>query len=1267
MTITVLKPSLITYNSLEAKYFTSLRCPCTNETIPYRKLISFSPVFHQICSSGFTTDDWIFTMISSIGNSDDYDWRQRAYRQFQILSDLCQLANKTIHAAIDRFLTQFFIVSSVMNENDFNQQIQTYIYQINQSTIYNFDLMRNIIQLIQQVNQFYEGGLQLHGIHSDRSARLVIYNSIAHIKLILYSITEINSGLVTCVCATNPNCQRLAVTTEPYQILNKLYFNNYNLSGWIESCLSYTSVFLSTLECLYIESDCFPLLMSFLAKAYTDTLSRPSSLFQIQPLVYNSTTSRYPPNTSILTIVKELMLEKWNPILSYEQFYNSCSPIYCTYSEKIRKENILGVIIILISIIGGIIVSLRITTPNLIYSILKFVAMFNKTSNQEEQIQHSCTERLRMIMRNLMKKLCMIVVDLNIFSIRDFTRNIDRTTAKYYGQWATRLCMLLYLSCLIVLVFYTIIQPHSSTEDFHRPSLIYYNNLSEIYGNKLKCSCSRIASTYKQFVNIQPEFHSICSSQFVSDQWRTDLVNGLLANLSVYKQNDYRRFLSAHLQYLQGLCRLSIQTVKNSIDEFLTSLLVNVDLLSSINFHGRLNILLEQSKANAPILFSHLLFFTQSITHGNAFISTYGTNFEYIIRDNDFTEKFAPTQPLIYDNGCSCGLSPNCTTQAIFIETNSLENISIQGMKIGCTPSESLLQSTLECFYNQSCLNIIQQYTNYSNSSLPLSINSSRFLQNTTIDILRQNLFIERWSTEMNYSLYYNQCSPLLCSYTSIEQFNLFYTFTLIFGLQGGLTIVLKWICPKLILIGFKIYYYYRRRRTISINPTGSSVETSNYQNRSLNITFQNNIISNNGSPIKVIFIITLLICFLISVIIFSIYYARRGKNHLTTTTISTNNNLYTTVNTTLLTTQESICQLKVKRQSIHKLCQTSDFGPYLITDLNNDKQVDLLFCCDDRRTINILFTNINNLFENVLLIPVDLPIRQINVADFNNDNRTDLIVLHNTRSISYINILYGNSDGMFQKNTTNLIVLSKTIADFSIIDLNNDNKLDIIIICRLDKYVYIYIVHDNGTFSLTTVMFTESRSDPRQLVITDFNNDSYMDIAIYNERSLHIHILFRNNDASFQLSKWLFTAFTVDQCRMIIADFNNDDQSDIVFSHSWIDTTFIFYQYKNGTFHRKEQILMNTDILFKSESLILHDLNNDNYLDIIVGSSLSEKIYYFQGNKYGNFQIQMIYPNELDHDRSDDFNNSICESIININLLNHTLYILLNPCRCST
>ncbi|CAF1451279.1 unnamed protein product, partial [Adineta steineri] len=431
-------------------------------------------------------------------------------------------------------------------------------------------------------------------------------------------------------------------------------------------------------------------------------------------------------------------------------------------------------------------------------------------------------------------------MNLNLFTVRDFSSSIDRMAAKRLGQWASRLYIVLLIIGLSIPALYAIIQSQILTKTYVKPSFKLYEKLQHDHENALECPCSSIATTYNEFVKIDARFHQVCSSLFVSNQWYINLTAGLVSNLSIYDERDYRRFLSAHLQFLQGLCNISTELVSNTVDQFLSSLLITTQLLSKMDFHARVNSQMKLSQSNAPTTLGQFIFLIRNINHGNAIISKYGTNFQYTFDCKLPCRTDLSTKAIIYDNECSCGLSPLCTTQASFIESNSSKKIPIQGVKMGCTPSESFRASTLECFYNQSCLNLIEEYTNYKARIDPIiPSNNSQFSINTTIAELIDHLFIEEWKTNISYPTYFKKCLPLSCSYTYIQRFNLFYTITLLLSFQGGLTILLKWICPKLVY-GLAKIYNYRKRQTNIIQPSCShgistiNITTTNVHNANI-------------------------------------------------------------------------------------------------------------------------------------------------------------------------------------------------------------------------------------------------------------------------------------------------------------------------------------------------------------------------------------------------------------------------------------------------
>ncbi|CAF3714484.1 unnamed protein product, partial [Adineta steineri] len=238
------------------------------------------------------------------------------------------------------------------------------------------------------------------------------------------------------------------------------------------------------------------------------------------------------------------------------------------------------------------------------------------------------------------------------------------------------------------------------------------------------------------------------------------------------------------------------------------------------------NSMINEAKSNAPSTFIRLLSLLRATNHGNAIVSAYGTNYQYKATVYNTFQTTLYTQAMIYDDNCSCQLNSTCIINASFIEINSTKPITIKGLKMGCTPSESLLASTLECFYDQSCINLIQTMAGYNKNitPIPLNITNSRFLMNMTVMNLINDLFVEKWSAIMNYSSYFDQCSPMVCSYTYIQQLNSLYTLTYLLGLYGGLTIVLKWISPKIVYFINKIYQR-RKKTTNSIKPI-STIES---------------------------------------------------------------------------------------------------------------------------------------------------------------------------------------------------------------------------------------------------------------------------------------------------------------------------------------------------------------------------------------------------------------------------------------------------------
>lgn len=122
--------------------------------------------------------------------------------------------------------------------------------------------------------------------------------------------------------------------------------------------------------------------------------------------------------------------------------------------------------------------------------------------------------------------------------------------------------------------------------------------------------------------------------------------------------------------------------------------------------------------------------------------------------------------PYIVDS-CNCGAptAASCV-DPLFFGIN--QSIRVQGMFIGCLPLTSLLHSTLECFYNEACVADIvtaMTVTDLNVSALD-STRPSHYQPNTVLREVINNVMTENWTSSINYSRYYAECSPSECTYS---------------------------------------------------------------------------------------------------------------------------------------------------------------------------------------------------------------------------------------------------------------------------------------------------------------------------------------------------------------------------------------------------------------------------------------------------------------------------------------------------------------------
>ena len=138
----------------------------------------------------------------------------------------------------------------------------------------------------------------------------------------------------------------------------------------------------------------------------------------------------------------------------------------------------------------------------------------------------------------------------------------------------------------------------------------------------------------------------------------------------------------------------------------------------------------------------------------------------------------------------------------------------------GCTPFDSMRQSTLKCLYNQTCVDVIALQPNISH---PKALNQSltRFPIDMKVgDLFDRYLFVESWQNQSNFEKYFASCSPRTISYSYPRRFHLAKLLILVFAAYGALVIVLQIVTPIFTKVIFCI-----ARKTANLSLERSPIE----------------------------------------------------------------------------------------------------------------------------------------------------------------------------------------------------------------------------------------------------------------------------------------------------------------------------------------------------------------------------------------------------------------------------------------------------------
>ncbi len=375
----------------------------------------------------------------------------------------------------------------------------------------------------------------------------------------------------------------------------------------------------------------------------------------------------------------------------------------------------------------------------------------------------------------------------------------------YLQRQSTRVYFLLLLLALFILVVYTSLTYQQDNNNIKISSLKEFQKFHNLYAStSFECPCTRISFNRSTFHEIQPVFHQVCSSDFISNDW----LNILFTNYKNQPQSEMNSFTFngtafAYFQSLNIMCRLTQQAVIDAQGLFLSTQVVSAYMLNYDIFTGQTTAAMNYFKSTIANSFVHTLNMLLGMAQGNGLVSGYSTNWG-IFLPNMTKDATIYTKARTYGE-CNCATSSSC---------HESSTPYVPGFVVGCLPLESFLRSTFECLYNQPCVDTISSYINASIIPRALNTSHTKFPSNSITNDIVEQMFIESWSINISYDNFFQQCQPKSCLYTLIGRSNILYVITTIVGLYGGLTVLLKILVPFSV---HRIHGLLRRRRQVHV------------------------------------------------------------------------------------------------------------------------------------------------------------------------------------------------------------------------------------------------------------------------------------------------------------------------------------------------------------------------------------------------------------------------------------------------------------------
>jgi hypothetical protein len=298
----------------------------------------------------------------------------------------------------------------------------------------------------------------------------------------------------------------------------------------------------------------------------------------------------------------------------------------------------------------------------------------------------------------------------------------------------------------------------------------------------------------------------------------------LVDNMTSFRfPGDFRATASTQFQTLRGLCSFAQTSVNNAIQSFFEQEFISGTLLNEDRWRIEIGAIINEFLNSSFADVQQKISFIRLYVIYNLLVSAIQTPISLLIdNENDSLVINSERNSFIssaIDFNCTCGYD-TCYFRSSFYNATMVNNeayiaywilqsqlsLVLDNWFVGCWALESLFLSSFNSsfLYNQTELNLIATYFNWSSDvTLPTALNLTQSNNtNSTSGILYdliETSFVENMLTELNYSIYFEQCQAKSCFYSIQKHSDFLYMVTSLLALYGGLSIALQFLIPYIV------------------------------------------------------------------------------------------------------------------------------------------------------------------------------------------------------------------------------------------------------------------------------------------------------------------------------------------------------------------------------------------------------------------------------------------------------------------------------------